>query len=128
MYVRSLSTNAPVDQLLASLRLDSGFVEGPSGGLRPVSGPAAPAKPGHDKNLILIPRVKLGMGPAISVSVSSVFKELRRHFRFGVSARVEAGAAASLGWMAGALARPRRGHRLRPRRRSSPGVVGFEAG
>ncbi len=31
-------------------------------------------------------RVKLGVGPAISESVSSVFKEMRRHFRVSVTA------------------------------------------
>ncbi len=95
MYIRSLSTNAPVDLVLASwawLWVCRRPVQVESewrlfNGLRPVSGPAATAKPGrHDKNLILIPRVKLGVGPAISESVSSVFKEMRRHFRFGVIA------------------------------------------
>ena len=90
MYIRSLSTNAPVDLVLASwawLWVCRRPVQVESewrlfNGLRPVSGPAATAKPGrHDKNLILIPRVKLGVGPAISESVSSVFKEMRRHFR-----------------------------------------------
>ncbi len=31
------------------------------------------------------PRVKLGVGPAISNSVSSVFKEMRRHLRVSES-------------------------------------------
>ena len=44
---------------------------------------------GQNKTLVAIPGVKL-VGPAISASVSSVFKEMRRHLQFPVTAKEEA--------------------------------------
>ncbi len=46
--------------------------------------PRVIAKPGRQRTT---PRVKLGAGPAISNSVSSVFKEMRRHFQFSLRVR-----------------------------------------
>ena len=56
------------------------------------------------------PRVKLGVGPAICELVSSVFKEMRRHFRFSLRARPARPSAGSQSASAGVqLRRPVRG-------------------